>query len=455
MDTLSPAARPFPEVRSSPLATLRALKAIVVNPLDALPPGVTTEPYVFSRLAGRLRVHLCDPALIHEVLVRHADGLDKGEEVRRSLGPALGQGLLTADGAHWRWQRQSVAGAFRHERLRALVPAMLAAAGRTRERWEGLPAGPVDVGHEMMRTTFDIIVETMMSGGRDIDVARVERGISDYLAPSGWTFALAVTGAPDWVPHPGKAKSRRAIRFLHESLAHVVAERRARPDGPDDLVAALLAAADPETGRRMSDREVVDNLMTFVTAGHETTALGLAWTFHLLAGHPDVEARMLAEIEAATGGGAVAPDHVDRLAYTRQVFHEAMRLYPPAPIITRTALRDVPMGDRTIPKGTVIYVPIYALHRHEALWPDPERFDPERFAPEAVKGRHRFSTMPFGAGPRVCIGNVFAVLEAVAILAVLLPRFRLARLPGRTPEPVAKVTLRPRRPLRMALAPRT
>ncbi|CAN7678266.1 cytochrome P450 [Rhizobium sp. LjRoot98] len=435
----------------TPQSTLGALLAIVRNPLDALPPSIFTEPVVFSKTAGELKVYLADPVLIHEALVKNADTLGKGDQVRRALGPALGQGLLTADGSHWKWQRQSVAGAFRHDKLLELQPTMIAVAQRTRDRWIGMGNRTIDVGHEMMRTTFDIIVETMMSGGHGIDVERVEKGISDFLKPTGWTFALGLLRAPEWIPYPGRGKAEAAVEFLRSSLLSVIETRRKHPDDRHDLVNMLLSAADPETGRTMSDAEIVDNLMTFITAGHETTALGLTWTYDLLARHPEIEAKVLAEIDAVTESQPVSAEHVSKLVYTRQAFSEAMRLYPPAPIITRTALRDFQLGDYLIPTGTVLIVPIYAVHHHTSLWADPEVFDPDRFSPESAKARHRYTYMPFGAGPRVCIGNAFAVMEAVAILAVLLQKVRLAATEPHPAKPIMKVTLRPDRAQRMNL----
>jgi cytochrome P450 len=439
--------------RRSPL---QVLPALVRDPLQALPPEVYHEPLVYSKVAGRERVLITDPALIHETLVRNADALSKGEDVRRALGPALGQGLLTADGAHWRWQRQSVAPAFRHEKLVGLLPAMISAAERTRDRWLAPEAGAtLDIGHEMMRTTFDIIVETMMSGPGGIDVARVEQGITDYLKPTGWVFALSILDAPDWLPYPGRRKAMAAATYLRSAIIQMIAERRRSREGREDLVALLLAASDPESGRTMSDEEIADNLLTFVTAGHETTALGLAWTFLLLARHPEHEARVIAEIDEVTGGAAVQPEHVARLAYTRQVFSEAMRLYPPAPIITRTATQAFSFGGFTVAEGTVIIVPIHAVHHHASIWENPERFDPERFAPEQAKGRHRYAYMPFGAGPRICIGSAFATMEAVAILAVLLQAVRLRSRSGEMPKPRMKVTLRPRQEPRMQIERRS
>jgi cytochrome P450 len=433
--------------RGSPLALLGA---VVRNPLEALPPEVFHEPLVYSRIAGRRRVLISDPTLIHEALVRNADALVKGEDVRRALGPALGEGLLTADGAHWRWQRQSVAPAFRHEKLTSLLPAMIAAAEATRDRWLASGAkGDLSIGHEMMRTTFDIIVETMMSGPGGIDVARVERGITDYLEPTGWVLALSILKAPDWIPYPGRRRAAAAASYLRSAITAMIAERRHNGESREDLVALLLGAIDPESGRTMTDGEIADNLLTFVTAGHETTALGLAWTFHLLAKHPSIEAKVLAEIDEVTKGEPLRPEQVGQLTYTRQVFSEAMRLYPPAPIITRTAIQDFQLGSYTIPAGTVLVVPIYAVHRHEKIWDDPERFDPERFAPEQAKTRHRYAYMPFGAGPRICIGSAFATMEAVAIMGVLLQGVQLRNISGETPAASMKVTLRPMRDLRM------
>ena len=245
-----------------------------------------------------------------------------------------------------------------------------------------------------------------------------------------------------------------AVKFLRSSLMSVIQERRRAPTERNDLVSMLLRASDPETGRTMTDTEIVDNLLTFITAGHETTALGLAWTFDLLSRNPACEEKVLDEIDNVTAGRPLTPEHIAQLVYTKQVFSEAMRLYPPAPIITRTALRDFRLGGFLIPEGTVLFVPIYAVHNHASIWPDPQTFDPDRFLPDAVKARHRYAYMPFGAGPRVCIGNAFAVMEAVAILAVILQRMRLVSVDQKPPLPIMKVTLRPKDSLMMCVAKR-
>jgi cytochrome P450 len=439
--------------RRSPLGMLIR---VIRNPIDALPPQVFYAPLVHVEVLGRERFHILDPALIQETLVGNADALSKGPELKRSLGAALGEGLLTADGAHWRWQRQSAAPIFRHERLLAFLPTMLEVATGARDRWLALPPGAeIDIGHEMMRTTFDIIVETMLSGRANIDVARVERSITHYLEPTGWVFALSLLNAPAWIPYPGRKRAAAAGGYLRGQIMHIAAQRRAAASRSGDLIDLLLSAADPETGRAMSDGEITDNVLTFITAGHETTALALAWTFDLLSRHPDCEANALAEIEAVTGGGDLLPHHVSQLTYTRQVFQEAMRLYPPAPIIARIATRPFSIAGRPVPVGSMVYVPIYALHRHKALWTRPEEFDPERFAAEPSKERHRYAYLPFGAGPRICIGSAFALLEGVAILATLLRAAKLRSVAAQPPKPRMRLTLRPETKLMMRVERRT
>ncbi len=245
-----------------------------------------------------------------------------------------------------------------------------------------------------------------------------------------------------------------AGRYLRSTVNHIAAMRRANPGKSGDLIDLLLSTADPETGRTMTDDEITDNLLTFIAAGHETTALGLAWTFDQLSRHPEYEARAVAEIERVTGGGPLLPEHIGQLAYVRQVFQEGMRLYPPVPIIARVAARPFTLAGRQVPTGSMVYLPIYALHRHTALWEQPETFDPDRFAPEAAKQRHRYAYMPFGAGPRICIGSAFAMMEGVAILATLLRAVRLESLADKPPKPRMRLTLRPEKELWMRMEPR-
>jgi cytochrome P450 len=446
-DLVDPAPAIAKPVRRSPLAMLIR---VIRNPLEALPKAVYEAPLTHTEFLGRQRFHVMDPALIQETLVGNADALAKGPELRRSLGPALGEGLLTANGPHWKWQRQSASPIFRHERLQTFLPAMLKAAAETRDRWLQLPRGSeVDIGHEMMHTTFDIIVETMLSGHGNIDAARVEREITRYLEATGWLFALSLLNLPEWTPYPGRRRTESSSRFLRDTIGRIAAARRSAHSETGDLIDMLLQASDPETGRTMTDDEITDNLLTFITAGHETTALALAWSFDLLSRRPHYADLILAEIESVTEGGPIEPAHIADFTYTRQVFQEVMRLYPPAPIIARVTTRPFTLAGRPVPVGSMVYVPIYAIHRHKMLWHRPEEFDPERFAPEPSKARHRYAYMPFGGGPRICIGSGFAMLEGVAILATLLRGVRLTSLAPQPPEPRMRLTLRPGKPLMM------
>jgi cytochrome P450 len=222
----------------------------------------------------------------------------------------------------------------------------------------------------------------------------------------------------------------------------------------NDLLSLLQKASDPESGESMNSVDVRNNLLTFITAGHETTALALTWTFYLLSLHPEVEQRVQREIDGATGRGRVQAEHIDNLVYTAQVFQEAMRLYPPAALIVREARRDLELGGEHIKAGTTVYVPVYAIHRHQKLWWEPGRFDPSRFDPEAVEARDRYAYLPFGAGPRICIGQTFAQKEAIAVLATLLSAFRLRLRPEFCPEARLRVTLRPAGGMPMQIARR-
>ncbi|HEX4927335.1 MAG TPA: cytochrome P450, partial [Burkholderiales bacterium] len=231
------------------------------------------------------------------------------------------------------------------------------------------------------------------------------------------------------------------------------AEKGPDPFSQGDLMRRLMAARDPETGRQMDERQLVDNLLTFYLAGHETTARALAWTLYLLARSPEWAARLEEEVATVTRGAPLSAEHVEGLVQVRQVLKESMRLYPPVPMMGRQAVTPTRLGAHELARGATVMMPIYAIHRHARRWPDPDAFDPARFAPEREAALERYQYLPFGAGPRICIGMAFAMLEATAILATLVQHARFAPLEGREPYPLARVTLVPRggMPLRVTL----
>ena len=426
------------------LATMATLRKLVRNPMEAWPEAVYTEPLTVTRMLGRTTVFVSDPDLVQQVLVDDSDSFIKADSMRRALEPALGQGILTAEGQRWRLQRRVAAPVFRPAPVNNFMPAMLRSSRAMRDAWAGLPTGTeLEVSREMMRVTFDIILDTMLSGAGDTDVSRVETSIRDFLESTSWSFALAELHAPLWTPYPGSGRAKRGGHYLRRIVQERIAERRTTGERRDDLLSLMLDATDPDTGEGLSDDDIRDNILTFIGAGHETTALALTWTFFLLARHPDIEQRVLAEIAQVTGGADLAPDDVAKLAYTRQVIQESMRVFPPVAMVVRQPTRDLSIGGVDVTPRDNVFVPIYAIHHHHTLWPDPRKFDPDRFTPEAVKARHRWSYLPFGAGPRICIGMGFALLEAVAILGTLLPAARLTVPDAFKPTPKLRVTMRP------------
>ncbi|MGD9737887.1 MAG: cytochrome P450 [Bauldia sp.] len=426
------------------LPVLRYLRTVVRNPLEVWPEAIYHQKTYVERFLGRETLFVMDPDLIHQIMVVEPEKYLKSVMMQRLLAPALGSGMVTSDGAQWRRQRRIVAPMFRPGEVSLFVPEMLAAGDREAARLSAMADGTeISLNFEMMRTTFDIVAETILSGADRFDVARLAGAIDTYLGATGWVVALAQIGLPERFPYPGRRKVMAARDYLRKVTGDLVAERRRSGEHRGDLIQALIDARDEENGEQMNDTEIVDNLLTFITAGHETTALALTWTFYLLSLHPEIEAKVLAEIEAAGGADGITAEGVARLSYTRQVLSEALRLYPAAPTLLRTPIADTTIAGHRVTSKSQVFIPIYAIHRHTLLWDDPHRFDPDRFTPEAQKARHRHAYMPFGAGPRICIGMGFALLEAAALVAKLLPRFRFDASAA-TPIPVAQVTLRPR-----------
>jgi cytochrome P450 len=445
-----------------PLGRLAFMAAFVRNPLEAIPRAVYEED---AHPAGG-RLWITAPALIKAVLLEQRESFQKASQIRL-LSPLLGRGILTSEGAEWKWQRQASAPMFRQQELVGFVPAFVGAAERLLARWRAAPAGAVQpIDRDMTRATFEVISATLLPSADATLAPVVEASMASFQRGAGWSLLYASTGAPSWLPRPGGAASERAIAALRGAVHAMLREKGSGPfsakasgkKGPDpfsrdDLMRRLMAARDPETGRTMDERQLVDNLLTFYLAGHETTARALAWTLYLLARSAEWAGRLEEEVTAVTRGAPVAAEHVERLVQVQQVLKESMRLYPPVPMMGRQAIAPTRLGAHALARGATVMMPIYAIHRHAKRWPDPDVFDPARFAPEREAALERYQYLPFGAGPRICIGMAFAMLEATAILATLVQHARFAPLEGREPYPVARVTLVPRggMPLRVTL----
>jgi cytochrome P450 len=430
------------------LGRLGFLATFLRNPLEAIPRAA----YEQDAHPGPGRLWITAPALIRAVLLDERETFQKVAQIRL-LGPLLGRGILTSEGAEWKWQRQASAPMFRHPDLVGFVPAFVRAAERLVARWRASGAGVQAIDRDATRATFEVISATLLPSADATVAPVVEHSMTAFQRWSGWNILYAATGMPRWMPRPGMAASARAIATLRGAVHAMLGERRAAETRPDDLMHRLMSARDPESGRSMDERQLVDNLLTFYLAGHETTARALAWTLYLLARSPEWSARLAAEIARVTGGGPVAAGHIERLVEVQQVLKESMRLYPPVPLMGRQAVVPTALGGHALARGATVMMPIYAIHRHVKRWRAPDRFDPARFAPENEAKLERYQYMPFGAGPRICIGMAFAMLEATAMLATLLQHARFAPVEGHEPYPVARVTLVPRggMPLRVSL----
>jgi cytochrome P450 len=429
----------------SPLPLWRFVPTFVRNPLRTLPAPVYREPiFVPPAFHGRF-AWITDPALVERVLLEEHEHFPKSPVERRVFEPIIGDGILTAEGASWRWQRRMAAPIFRHVDLLGLVPRMAAAAERTVERWRAItPARGHRIDADMTDATFDVLESTIFAGATPEESQVLKHHISAYLERTSWEIAYEIVRFPRWVWHPAKRPMRRLAYELLATMRSVIHRERAKGWPGGGLMARIGSARHPDTGEPMSDDQIAHNLLTFAAAGHETTAKALTWTLYLLARAPDWQDRVRREIASVAGAGPIGRDHIDALPLTRRVLKESMRLYPPAPIMGRMTREAIEIGGHRLKAGAMIVIPIWAIHRHTRLWDDPGRFDPDRFLPENEARHARTQYMPFGFGPRTCIGMSFAMIEAVVLLATFMRSIRVSCPPDLAPEPVSRVTLRPR-----------
>lgn len=411
------------------------------NLLELIPEIATRQPIVSGRTAKRWHMVMHPPSL-RRILKDRLEDYPKSDVTKNILRPAIGDSLFIAEGAHWHWQRRAAAPVFSARNIAALAPIMTAAAEASAARIAATKGQPSDLFEEMVQATFEVIADVTFSGGEGFDAAAVHHAIDSYMAQTARVSLMDVLGVPGWVPRPSRLIGPNAIRQMKAVADRAINERRATGPRPiPDLLDLLLDGHDPETGRAMNTAELRDNLLTFIVAGHETTALTLSWALYLLAFDPAVQKKVRAEARVVLKGRTATAEDVGKLTFTRQVVEETLRLYPPAAFLSRTALAPDRLLDREVRKGDVVMLPIYALHRNRKLWDDPDAFRPARFAPGHKIDR--FANLPFGDGPRICIGAQFAMMEAVIVLASVVQRFRFSRVEGRDPRPVLILTLRP------------
>ncbi|MEM7241593.1 MAG: cytochrome P450 [Pseudomonadota bacterium] len=433
---------PLPRLgREARWGFFKTLQEMRSNVLRIIPDIALKQPIVTGQTFG-IRWHMVmDPEALGHILKDRLNDYPKSTVTKSILEPAIGDSLFVAEGAHWRWQRRVAAPVFTARNIANLGPFMTDAAGKVIERL-GDRAGEADLYDEMTRATFDVIASVTFSGSGDLESDQIFDAIDTYIEQVAKVSVLDILGAPKWIPRPSRLFGPDSMKRTKEIADQAIeARKQAGPKNIPDLLDLLMAGEDPKTARKMNLAEIRDNLLTFIVAGHETTALTLSWALYLLAFDKNVQNRMRAETAEVLGGRLATAEDVPNLRYTKQVIQETLRLYPPAAFLSRTAQSDDQLVDRQIKRGETVMLPVYALHRNELLWDNPDQFDPDRFADGKQIARYAF--LPFGDGPRICIGAQFAYSEAAIILASLVDRFEFDPIEGREPQPKMIFTLRP------------
>jgi cytochrome P450 len=396
--------------------------------------------FVSLNLAGWPALFVSDLPAIEKILVEQHRHYSKHKFFWRHVTAVFGKGLLTSEGDLWQRQRRLAAPAFAGRQLLAYDDAMVALSRQMLDRWND--GEVVDIHHAMMGLTLRIAAKTLFDSEVERDIHDMDRAMNDLIMEVASRYKRPIL-IPDAFPLPGHLRYQRAIRTVERVVSSMIAERRASGlEHRSDFLSRLMAARD-EAGQPMSDSLLRDEAITLLLAGHETTALALSWTWFLLGQHSGAQARMAAEIAQVLGDRGVTADDIPRLKFTESVVMEAMRLYPPAWAIGRESLQAFELGGYSFPTGTTIFIVPWVLHRDPRYFEEPESFRPERWMGDLERKLPRFAYMPFGGGPRVCIGQRFAMMEAVLVLTTMAQRFAMEWLPDRKVTPFPSITLRP------------
>ncbi len=403
---------------------------------------------------GPKTLHLFShPDLAEEILVQQADRFVKVYDPRRPVGLALvlGNGLVTGSGEVWKRHRRIIQPVFHRSRMGVMADRMAQVGEQRIAGWAGREGQPVDIAAEMMQLALEVISQTMFTTSMAQHIEHISRALRVSLKYAFDSFHNPLR-FPSWVPTQRNREFRSVMQFMDELIYGLLAERRQSGTQHGDLLDLLLQARDDETGEGLSDQELRDEALTIFAAGHETTANALAWTWYLLATHPEAKARFHEEVDRVLQGRMPSAGDLQHLPYTRAIFDESLRLYPPAPAVQRKAATNATVGGLPLPASALVLVGTYNLHRHPAFWPDPEQFLPERWL-NGEREAARYAYLPFGAGPRACVGIHFASVEGPLLLALIGRRYDL-QLAQKSVEPELMVTLRPKGGIRMMLNPR-
>ena len=408
------------------------------------------ELWHFKRVVLGHTVHVVlKPEWVQRVLLDDAANYEKPKLVKRILAPTIGSGLLTADGELWRAQRKIVAASFTPPAVDALVPIFAKVGGAMAEAWE---PGVRDMAEEATAATMTVISEALFSGDERLTSREAMDHITAAMEGVSEARLQVLLGLPLIPVTPRGRRGRRGQQYLRHTLALLVRERL-EPGAPVDFVTDVIRALMDRFPKEEALELAVDNAATFYLAGHETTANTTSWTLYLLSEQSELQEEMAREAQSALAGGTDA-DLPDRLPLLRAVLEESLRLYPPVPRLDREAVAADRLGEHEVRPGDLVSIWPWIIHRHKRLWDDPDAFDPSRFAEDRTPDRHRFQYIPFGGGPRTCVGARLATAEALTILAIWLSRWRFAPVPGRQVQVSGMVTLRPKGGLPLVLSRR-
>jgi len=433
---------PAPIPHTRPLNAVEFVLTMARNPLEIWGQGAFTLPLVRADWLKTPTFIVNDPQMIRHIMVENSQNYVMQPLRQRVLRPILRDGLLTVEGELWRRTRKSMAPVFAPRNTRALASSMLETTRAYTARLSARSGTTVDISTEMTLLTFDILQATLFTGDIAGEPREFSAAVATLLRTMGRVDPLDVLDAPAFIPRMTRVLGRRSLGYFRTLITSTIERRetllRSRPEAaPRDLLTLLLEV------EGLSRTQIEDNIITFIGAGHETTARALAWTLYLLSQVPEELAKVQAELSGLDEDGSDPADWADQLVYTRAALEEAMRLYPPAPSLNRAARDADRVGDTTIPAGATVLILPWVLHRHERLWSNPAVFDPSRFLPENRSKLDRYQYLPFGIGPRVCIGQSFAMQEGVIALAVMLRRLRFEHVGKSDPRPVQKITVQP------------
>jgi len=439
-----------PAIGSNPIQGYLFYRDFLANPLELVTRWFGEYGDVLHFMVGDAHEYfIANPDMIREILVRQSDVFIKGPNYtskRQGLARFMGQGLVTSNGDFWKRQRRLVAPAFHTQRISAYADTMV---NYTLERMAEWDDGAVlDVDEEMMLLTLLIVGRTLFDADASTTANQVKKAVAVLQKATNTATLL-----PSWIPTPLRIRSHYANAALDKIVYEFINHRRMTGEDAGDLLSMLLLSED-EDGNRMTDRQVRDEAVTLFLAGHETTANTLNWTWWLLAQHPQVEARLHEELDAVLGGRPPLLEDLRRLPYTDRVIKESMRLMPAVWSIGRVPNRDTEVMGYAFPEWTRVHIMIYCVHRHPDIWENPDDFIPERWGEAGIGDIPKYAYMPFGGGPRICIGNSFATMEANLLLATIAQRYRMRLIEGVKIVPQPFITMYPRDGLPMRLEER-